>query len=225
MPPKGTYRLPLQTANELQSIETIPASFGHGTASLASRISTLIKHVSSWILPADMINEIECDDYSSDYNDEESEPSSHSDKYNNCSDTVEFEVTMVNMRQILEQQQNFIVVLFRNMKMKPPPSCTKSEVKLQNLPPKWYCGGPRKLETIVGTLCTNFRTYNRQLPGGNTYMVQYMLIHLSHWVNHLDHTKQTMSMNNHVTWGHNQLGNNHTCLHNYNWFVTRIPKE
>lgn len=109
--------------------------------------------------------------------------------------------------------------------MKPPPSSKILKVKLQIPPPKWYCGGLRKLETIVSNLCTNLRTHNRQFPQRSSYIGQYMRNHLSLWVNHLDHTKQIMSMSNLVTWGHNQLANDQICLHDYDWFVTRIPKE
>jgi hypothetical protein len=58
MPPKKTNRFPLRTANERGRAETIRASIGHGTPSLASRI-TPIERVSPRVLP-----EAEIDDYS-----------------------------------------------------------------------------------------------------------------------------------------------------------------
>jgi hypothetical protein len=58
MPPKKTNRFPLRTANERGSAETIRTSIGHGTPSLASRI-TPIERVSPRVLP-----EAEIDDNS-----------------------------------------------------------------------------------------------------------------------------------------------------------------
>jgi hypothetical protein len=58
MPPKKRNRFPLRTANERGSAETIRASIGHGTPSLASQI-TPIEWVSPRVLP-----EAEIDDNS-----------------------------------------------------------------------------------------------------------------------------------------------------------------
>ena len=59
MPPKRTNRLPLRTANEGGSAETIQASIVRGTPSLASRITTTIERVSPRVLLEDEIDESE----------------------------------------------------------------------------------------------------------------------------------------------------------------------
>jgi len=57
MPPKKTNRFPLCTANDCGSAETIRASNGHGTPSLASRI-TPIERPSPRVLPEAEIDNI-----------------------------------------------------------------------------------------------------------------------------------------------------------------------
>jgi len=71
MPPKRTNRLPLRTANERGSAETIRASIGRCTPSLASRITTPIERVSPRVLSEDEIDESECEDYNREDDDEE----------------------------------------------------------------------------------------------------------------------------------------------------------
>jgi hypothetical protein len=81
---------------------------------------------------------------------------------------MEFEVTMVNMRAMLEQQQKLVVILFQNSEMNPSSSGAKSNHMFEITHPKRYCRGPRELETFFDSLCTNFQTHNHLFPGGDT---------------------------------------------------------
>jgi hypothetical protein len=228
MPTKRTNRLPLRTANERGSAETIRTSIGRGTPSLASRITTPIERVSPRVLPEAEIDGGEREDYDSDDDDDEPEPTNHGDGDDDDDDrrdTFESEVTMADMRDMLEQQRKLIAILFQNAEMKPPTPRTKSKDKFEITHPKRYCGGPRELETVLSTLRSNFRTHNHLFPGGDTNKVQYALDHLGSWVNHPDHTQRKTSMTDPVTWGHDLLADDHTCLHDYDLFVTEIRKQ
>ena len=189
MPRKRTNRLPLRTANEHGSAETIRASIGRGTPSLASQITTPIERVSPRVLPEAEIDGGEREDYDSDDDDDEPEPTNHGDDDDDRRGTVESEVTMADMRDMLEQQRKLVAILFQNAEMKPPTPRAKSKDKFEITHPKRYCGGPRELETFLGTLRSNFRTHNHLFPGGDTDKVQYALDHLGSWVNHRDHTQ------------------------------------
>jgi len=112
MPPKQTNRLPLCTANKRGSTETIGASIGRGTPSLASRITTPIEHVSLRGVSEDMIDESEREDHNSDDHNEEVQPTSHGDDDDDCGNTVESEVTTADMRDVLEQQRKLVAILF-----------------------------------------------------------------------------------------------------------------
>jgi hypothetical protein len=79
MPPKRTNRIPLRTANERGSAETIRASIGRSTPSLSSRITTPIERVSPRVLPEADIAGGEREDYDSDYDDDEPELTNHGD--------------------------------------------------------------------------------------------------------------------------------------------------
>ena len=132
---------------------------------------------------------------------------------------------MAYMRDMLEQQRKLVVILFQNAEMKPPPSSARSKDKFEITHPKHYYEGPGELETFLGTLRSNFRTHNHLFPGVDTDKVQYALNHLRSWVNHPDHTQRKTSMTDPVTWGHDLLADDHTCLHDYDLFVTEIRKQ
>jgi hypothetical protein len=107
MPPKRAIRLPLCTANQRGSAETIAASIGRGTPSLASRISTPIERASPRVFPEAEIDDEE--EGNSDYDDEEEEQpeDNHGEERaantDRC-DTLRSGVTMADMRDVLEQQ-------------------------------------------------------------------------------------------------------------------------
>jgi hypothetical protein len=103
MHPKRTNRLPLRTANECGSAETIRASNGRGNSSLASRIPTPIELVSPRVLPEAEIDGNDHKDYDSDDESDEPEPTNHGDDEDDRSYTIESEVTMADMRDMLEQ--------------------------------------------------------------------------------------------------------------------------
>jgi len=128
------------------------------------------------------------------------------------------------MQDLMEQQQKLVAILSQITEMKPPPSSARSKDKFEITHPKRYCCGPGKLETFLGTHRSNFRTHNDLFPGGDTDKVQYTFNHLRSWVNHPDHTQRKTSMTDPVTWGHDLLADDHTCLHDYDLFVTEIRK-
>jgi hypothetical protein len=171
------------------------------------------------------INGNEREDYDSDDDDNEPEPTNHGDDDDDRGDTVESEVTMADMRDMLEQQRKLVAILFQNAEMKPPTSRAKSKDKFEITHPKRFCGGPRELETFLGTLRSNFRTHNHLFPGGDTDKVQYALDHLGSWVNHPDHTQRKKNMTDIVSWGHDLLAYDHTWLYDYDLFVTEIRKH
>jgi hypothetical protein len=230
MPPKRTNRLPLGTANERGSAETIRASIGRGTASLASRISTPMERASRPVFPATEIDEEE--EGNSDYDDEEEdqpEDNHHGEKEaadTDRGDILRSEVTMADMRDMLEQQRKLIELLIQNAEMKskdPTPSNPKDKFKITH--PNRYCGGARELETFSGSLRSNFRTHNHLFPGGDTDKVQYAEDHLGSWVNHPDYTLQKTNLTDPVTWGHDLLSDDHPCLHDLDLFITEIRKQ
>jgi len=72
--------------------ETIRESIGCDTQSLASRIPTPIKHLSSQNLPEDVDHASEHEDDHSDDDDKEPKPSRYGDNDHHCRNTVESEV-------------------------------------------------------------------------------------------------------------------------------------
>jgi hypothetical protein len=126
---------------------------------------------------------------------------------------------------MLEKQRKLVAILFQNAEMKPPTSNTKAKDQFEIIHPKRFCGGLYQLETILGTLRSNFRTHNDHIPGGDTENVQDVLDYVGNWVNDADHTQRKTSMTDPLTWGHDLLANDHTCLHVYDLFVTEIRKQ
>jgi len=63
---------------------------------------------------------------------------------------------MTDTRDMLQQAQKLVVMLFQNAEMKPPPLYARSKDKFEIMHPKHYCGGPDELETFLGTLRSNF---------------------------------------------------------------------
>jgi hypothetical protein len=229
MPPKRANRLPLLTANERGSAETIRASIGRGTPSLASRISTPIERASPRIFPEAEIDDEE--EGNSDYDGEEEEQpeDNHGEERvtnTDRGDTVRSEVTMADMRDMLEQQRKLVELLFENAEMKSKdPTSSNATDKFKVTHPIHYCGGARELETFLGSVRSNFRTHNHLFPGGDTDKVQYALDHLGSWANHADHTLQKTTMTDPVTWGHDLLADDHPCLHDLDHFITEIQKQ
>jgi len=105
MPATETNTLRLHTANECGRAEKIRASIGCCTPSLASRITTSIKRVSPRALPEDEIDDSDLADYNSYDNYEEPGATIHGDDDDDCGDTIESQVTMANMQDMLELQQ------------------------------------------------------------------------------------------------------------------------
>jgi len=232
MPPKETKSLPLRTANDRGSAETIRASIGHGTPSLASRISTPIECASPRMFPEAEIDDDEEEDGNTDDDDEDEEeqPEDNHGKAQAHStdrgDTVRSEVTMADMRDMLEPQWKLVELLFQNaeMKVKDPESPNPKD-KFKVTHPKRYCGGARELETFLGFLCSNCRTHNHLFPGSDTDKVQYTIDHLGSWVNHPDHMLQKTNMTDPVTWGQDLLADDHACLHYLDLFITELRKK
>jgi len=129
------------------------------------------------------------------------------------------------MRDMLKQQRKLVAILLQNAEIKPPTPRPKLKDKYKITHRKRYCGGPRELEAFLGTLRSNFRTHNHLFPGWDTDKVQYALDHLGRWVNHLDHSQWKTSMTDPETSGHDLLADDHTCLHDYDLFVTKIRKQ
>jgi len=127
MPPKPTNKLPLPTANKCESAETICTSIGRGTPSLASRITTPIECIILRVLPEAEIDGSEHEDYNSEDNDNKPELTNHGDDDDDRSDSVESEVTLADMSDMLKQQQKLVAILFQNAEMKPPTSSAKSQ--------------------------------------------------------------------------------------------------
>jgi hypothetical protein len=139
MLPKRTNRLPLRTPNEHRSAEKIRASIGRGTKSLASQITTPIERVSPRVLPETKIDGSQREDYNSDGGNDEPEPPNHRDDNNDCGDTVESEVTMADIRDMLEQERKLLTILFQNAEMNIPTSCAKSKDKFPITHPRHFC--------------------------------------------------------------------------------------
>jgi len=232
MPSKRTNRLPLRTAKDRGSAESIWASIGCGTPSLAGRISTPIEHASPRVFPEAEIDDDEEEDGNTDDDDEDEEEQpedNHGEAQAHStdrSDTVPSEVTTADMRHMLEQQRKLVELLFQNAEMKPKdPESPNPKDKFKVTHPKRYCGGARELETFLGSLRSNFRTHNHLFLGGDTDKVQYALDHLGSWVNHPDHTLQILNMTDPVTLGHDLLADDHPCLHDLDLFITKIRKQ
>jgi len=232
MPPKRTNRLPLRTANDCGSAETMRPLIGHGTPSLASQISTPNEPASPRVFPEAEIDDDQDEDGNTDDEDEDEEQQpedNHGKAQAHSTDrgnTVRSEVTMADMWDMLEQQGKLVELLFQHSEMKPKdPESPNPKNKFNVTHSKRYCRGARELETFLGSLPSNFRTHNHLFPGGDTDKVQYTINHLRSWVNHPDHTLQKTNMINPVTWGQDQLADDHPCLHDLDLFITEIRKQ
>jgi hypothetical protein len=156
-------RLPLHTANDRGSAETIRASIGHGTPSLASGISTPIERASPRVFPEAEIDDDDEEDGNTDDDDkdEEKQPEdNHSEAQTHITDpgdTIQWKVTLADMRDIFEQQRKLDELIFQNAEMKPKdPESLNPKDKFKVTHPKRYCGVGRELETLHGSLRSNF---------------------------------------------------------------------
>jgi len=232
MPPWRTNWLPLRTADDRGRAETIRASIGLGTRCLAGWISTPIERASPWVFPEAEIDDDEEEDGNTDDEDEDEEEKpehNHGEAQahsNDHGDTVRSEVTIADMRDMLEQQQKLVELLFQNTKMKPKnPESPNPKDKFKVTHHKRYGRGVWELKTFLGSLCWNFQTHNHLFPGGDTDKVLYTVDHLGSWVNHPDHTLQKVNMTDPETWGHDLLTDNHPCLHDLDLFITEIRMQ
>jgi hypothetical protein len=176
------------------------------------------------VLPETKIDGSQREDYNSDGGNDEPEPPNHRDDNNDCGDTVESEVTMADIRDMLEQERKLLTILFQNAEMNIPTSCAKSKDKFPITHPRHFCWVPRELETFLGTLGSNIRTHNHIFLGRDTDKVRYAHNHLGSWGNHPDFTQRKASTTDSVTWGHDLFADDHTCLHDYDLFITEIQK-
>jgi len=112
MPPKCVNRLPLHTAIERGSAETIRVSIGHGAPRLANRISTTIECASPRVLPEAKIHD-EVEGNSGYNNEEEEQPDVNNDgkeqaAHTDRGDFLRSDITRTDMREMLEQQCNLV---------------------------------------------------------------------------------------------------------------------
>ena len=123
----------MRTANEPGHAETLRASIGRCTPIPASRITTPIERVSPRVLPEAAINDGEREDYNYDDNNDDPSPTNHGDcdDDNDRDDTVESEVTMANMRDMMEQQWKLVAILFQIVERKTPTPRPKSKDKFE----------------------------------------------------------------------------------------------
>jgi len=228
MPPKKLDRFPLCTANEGGSAETIWASIGHGTPSLATRI-TPIERVSPRVLPEAEIDdnsdqerliENETDDRETDTDDNHDvDPRAPLRPIILLADVVE------QQRATMERQERMIEFLFKqNTELLSRRESTSKNDKFDMTNPRRYCGGPRELDTFLGSLRSNFRTHSHLVSDGDTDKVQYALDHLGSWSNHRNYTLHKTSMIDPITWSQDLLNTNSQCLYNFDLFVSEIRK-
>jgi len=189
MPTKWTNRLPLHSANECGSAETIRTSIGRHTPSLASRITP------GSVTARDLVEEeIEEDSYRRNriidddkdrLSDKESGP--HNDTpepnesaYDNPESTAP---SRIDLEEMVERQQKMIEFRFQHNtkpleRRRSSTSDVKDKFKKADL--KRYCGGARKLETYLRSLRSNFRTHKHPFHE-DTDKVQYDLAHIGSW--------------------------------------------
>jgi hypothetical protein len=147
MPPKRVNKLPLCTANERGSADTIRASIGRGSPTLASRCSAPIERASPHIFPQAEIDHEE--EGNSDYDDEEQEQpeDNHGEERaanTDRGDTVRSEVSMADIRDMVEPQRKLVELLFHNAEMKSKDSMSSNaKDKFKVTHPKHNCGGAR----------------------------------------------------------------------------------
>jgi hypothetical protein len=227
MPPKKTNRFPLHTANERGSAETIRASIGHGTPSLASRI-TPIERLSPRVLPEAEIDnnsdqerliDDETDDRETD--DEENDDNEDVDPRAPLRPNIILADVVEQQRATVERQERMIKFLFQqNTELLSRRESTSKNDKFDMTNPRRYCGGARELDTFLGSLRSNFRTHSHLFSDGDTDKVQYALDHLGSWSNHRDYTLHKPSMIDPITWGQDLLTNDSPCLHDFDLFVS-----
>jgi len=232
MPPKRTNRLPLRSANERGSAETIRASIGRDIPSLASRITP--GSVTPRVLAEAEIEEDSyrgnriIDDDEDPLSDEESghdrnTPEPNESAHDNDEPTAP---SRINLEEMVERQQKMIKFLFEhNTKLLEPRRSSTSHVtdKFKMAQPKRYCGGDRELETYLGSLRSNFQTH-KHLFHDDMDKVQYALDHLGSWAYHTDRDMQKMTMFDPITWGQDLQKNDSPCLNNLDLFVAEIQK-
>jgi len=232
MPPKRTNRLPLRSANERGSAETIRASIGRDTPSLASRITP--GSVTPRVLAEAEIDEDSdrgnriIDDDEDPLSDEDSghdddTPEPNESAHDNDEPTAP---SRINLEEMVERQQKMIEFLFQHnteLLERRGSSTSDAKDKFKMAQPKRYCGGARELETYLGSLRSNFRTH-KHLFHDDTDKVQYALDHLGSWAYHTDRDMQKTTMIDPITWGQDLQKNNSPCLNNLDLFVAEIQK-
>jgi len=232
MPPKRTNRLPLRSANEPGSAETIRMSIGRDTPSLTIRIS--LGSVTPRVLVQVEIEEdtnsgrkiTENDedplsDGESEHDDDTPEP--NEPMHNNDEPTPP---PKINLEEMLELQQKMIDFLLQHnteLLERHRSSTSDSKDKFRMANPKHYCGGARERETYLGSLRSNFRT-QKHLFHDDTDKVQYALDHIGSWAYHSDRDMQKTTMIDPITWGQDVQRNNSTCLHDFDLLVGEILK-
>jgi len=175
--------LSLRTADKRGSAETIWASIGRGTQSLASRISTPIECASERVPPEAELEDEE--EGNCDYDDEEEEELDYTNQGKEQAadtdhgDTIQSEVSMANMWDMLEEQRKLVESHFQNTETKlKDPTSSKPMDKVKVTYTECYCGGVRQLETFLGSLRWIIWSHNHRFPGGDTDKVQYALDYL-----------------------------------------------
>jgi hypothetical protein len=232
MPSKQTNRLPLRSANEHGSSETIPTSSGCDTPSLASRITP--GSVSPRVLAEAEIEEESysgskiTDDHEDPLSDGESKsdddlPEPNESAHDNDQPTTP---PKINLEEMVERQQKMFDFFFQHNhelleRRRSSTSDSKDMFNLAQL--SQYCGGAQELETYLGSLRSNFRTH-KLLFHDATEKVQYAVDHLGSWAYHCDRDMQKTTMIDPITWGQDLHKNNSTCLHDFNLFFGEIQK-
>jgi hypothetical protein len=151
MPPKKTNRFPLRTANERGSAETIRASIGHGTLSLASRITT-IERLSPRVLPeAEMDNNSDPEPLINDEsdhcetNDAENDDNDDVGPHAPLQPNILLADVVEQQRATVERQERMIEFLVQqNTELLSPRESRSKNDQFDMTNPRRYCGGAHK---------------------------------------------------------------------------------
>jgi len=101
------------------------------------------------------------------------------------------------------------------------PSDAKDKFKMAQ--PKRYCCAARELETYLGLLRLNFRTYKHRFQD-DTDKVLDAVDHLTSWANHTDRDMQKMTMIDPITWFQDLQKINSPRVNNLGTIVAEIKK-
>jgi len=205
------------------------ASIGHGTPSLASRISP-IEQLSPRVLPEaeidnnsdqERLTDDETDDRETD--DEENDGNEDVDPRAPLRPNIILADGVEQQRATVERQERMIKFLFQQMtKLLSRRESTSKNDKFDLTHPRQFCGGGRTLDTFLGSLYWNFPTHSHLFSDGDSDKVQYALDHLGSWSNHCDYTLHKTRMIDTITWGQDLLTNDSPCMHDFNLFVNEI---